>query len=271
MRADPAAAIVAARSPMATSFMTAWFRRYASRHFCAVRVAKGCLPAVEPGDAVIVYANHPSWWDPVLFALLHAHVLADRAGYGPMEARALARYGVLRRIGIFPIDPETRSGAAVFLRAAGGLLETPATALWITAQGTFRDPRDRPVRLRPGVAHLMRRHGRAVAIPLALELPFWNESAPEALARFGAPVRSKPGGGIAELNERLEAQLVATMDRLAEDAASRDPLRFENIIAGRAGVGGLYDAWRRARALLSGEPAHLAHGDVAATGGGAAP
>jgi hypothetical protein len=210
-----------------------------------------------------VYSNHPSWWDPVLCVLLQADVFPQRAGYGPMDAQALGHYAVLAHIGIFGIEPDTRHGASRFLRVGTGILRTPNTVLWVTAEGSFTDPRQRPVRLRPGVAHLLRSHPQALAIPLAIELPFWNERAPEALVRFGQPVAAGTDVSVASLDALLTQRLSETMDRLAEDALSRDPARFDSLVTGSAGIGGIYDVWRRLRAATRGERARLDHGYAA--------
>jgi hypothetical protein len=131
--------------------------------------------------------------------------------------------------------------------------------LWITAEGGFTDARSRPVRLRPGLAHLVRRVPDAVIVPLALEYPFWDERTPEALCRFGTPMESG-SGTVEEWNGRLEAALTDTMDRLAADGMTRDPARFEPLLSGEAGVGGVYDLWRRAKALVRGERFQPQHG-----------
>jgi hypothetical protein len=49
------------------------------------------------------------------------------------------------------------------------------------------------------------------------------------------------------------------MDRLAEDAQSRDPQAFSCLVSGTVGVGGVYDLWRRAKAWLSGRRFVAAH------------
>jgi 1-acyl-sn-glycerol-3-phosphate acyltransferase len=263
MRTQAAEAVLRARSPLAARFMTRIMRRHAARRFHAVRLARGTAPALPADAPVVVYSNHPSWWDPAVFMLLHRHALPQRAGFGPMEAKALARYGVLRRVGIFAIEPDTMRGAARFLAVADAVLARPRTALWVTAQGEFADPRARPLILRPGVAHLMRRTQGAIAVPLALEYPFWDESTPEALARFGAPLGPDPARTRMAWEALLAERLAETMDALAADAITRDAHRFETVVAGRAGVGGVYDAWRRARAALRGERAHLSHGERA--------
>jgi 1-acyl-sn-glycerol-3-phosphate acyltransferase len=186
-------------------------------------------------------------------------LLHNRKCFGPMEAVQLERYRFMRRIGVFRVEPGTRRGAAAFLRTSSAILVDPKAVLWVTAEGTFADPRLRPVRLRPGTAHLMARLEGIVAIPLALEYPFWTERLPEALCRFGEPLQGDRGS-VASWQARLEEGLAATMDALAADAMARDPGRFELVLRGQAGVGGIYDLLRRARAALRGERFEPEHG-----------
>jgi 1-acyl-sn-glycerol-3-phosphate acyltransferase len=251
--------VIAARSPALCSFFGSVMRRQMRRHFHAVRVAKAGLPRLPQGRAAIVYSNHPSWWDPALFMVLSTMLLRNRKGYGPMEAAQLERYRFMRRIGVFGIEPGTRRGAAAFLRTTAAILADPESVLWITSEGAFADPRLRPVRLRPGTAHLMARHEGVHAIPLALEYPFWTERLPEALCRFGEPLQGDRGS-VASWQPRLEEGLAATMDALAADAVARDPGRFELVLEGRKGVGGIYDLLRRARAVARGEQFDPEHG-----------
>ena len=45
------------------------------------------------------------------------------------------------------------------------------------------------------------------------------------------------------------------------EAISRDPARFAELVSGKTGVGGVYDLWRRVRALITGrrfDPSHEA-------------
>jgi 1-acyl-sn-glycerol-3-phosphate acyltransferase len=251
--------VVAARSPALCSFFASVMRRQMRRHFHAVRVARTGRPRLPQGRAAIVYSNHPSWWDPALFIVLNTTLLGGRKGYGPMEAAQLERYAFMRRIGVFGVEPGTGRGAAAFLRTSRAILTDPRAVLWITAEGTFTDARLRPVRLRPGTAHLMPRVERVVAIPLALEYPFWTERLPEALCRFGEPLEGDRGS-VASWQARLEEGLAATMDALAADAVARDPGRFELVLEGRKGVGGIYDLFRRARAAARGEHFDPEHG-----------
>ena len=66
-----------------------WFAfyldRYFARNFTAVRLSSsGSDPSAESGP-VIVYTNHPSWWDPILFFLLGTIVFPGRGGRGSTE------------------------------------------------------------------------------------------------------------------------------------------------------------------------------------------
>jgi len=230
-----------------------WYLRwYFSRRFHAVRLSCTGLPDGIAGRPVIIYGNHPSWWDPALYILLATLLFPGRRCYGPMDAKALGKYGLFERMGVFGIALNSPRGAAHFLSTSLGILSDPGSILWITAEGEFTDPRRRPIQLRPGIAHLARRVPGAVILPLAIEYTFWNESKPETLVRFGPPIESG-GGTVAEWTARLEAELTRTMDALSAESMQRDPALFRRLLRGRAGVGGIYDLWRRGRAVVMGQ------------------
>ena len=241
-----------------------WYLRwYFCRRFHAVRVARAGLPRGLAGRPVIVFSNHPSWWDPALFILLCIKIFPGRTGYGPMDAGALKQYGVLRRMGVFGVDQTSARGAVQFLGTSLRILSDAAATLWITGEGHFTDARTRPVRLRSGVAHLARRVPDAVLLPLAVEYSFWNESKPEALVLFGAPVSAPEDSSVAGWTAALEGALTQAMDDLAALSIARDAAPFVPVVRGGAGVGGIYDLYRRSRALLGGrrfDPRHEPHG-----------
>ena len=254
--------VVERYSPRMAKYFESWLRGYFAKNFDAVRLCRdGELPE-DRGGPVLVYTNHPSWWDPIHFLLLAPLAMPGRCMFGPFDAEALKKYRFFERIGGFGIDTKSRRGAADFLKISRGILEAPRTTLWITAQGEFSDPRRRPVHLRPGLAHLVRRLDRGLVVPLAVEYPFWNERRPEALSCFGQPIDI--GDDARELdidawNGRLETALEETMDRLADAAMSRDPDRFRTLVLGRTGVGGFYDAWRRVKSRVRGEDFDASH------------
>jgi len=256
--------------------MYAWFmwyvRGYLRRHFHAVRLLKGAdrsttlpagslsLPAIA-GEPVIVYTNHPGWWDPLLFLLAGGRLAPERMNYGPIDARALGKYRFLERIGFIGIDMGTWRGSARFLRSVRAAGRRTDVLFWITAQGEFTDPRVRPVAIRPGVGHAVATATRGVVLPLAVEYPFWNERLPEALIACGPAIRiaEAPARSAEEWTGVLAAELEALQDRLAAAAIARDPAAFTTLLTGRVGVGPVYDAVRRVSAWLRGtrfDPAH---------------
>ena len=250
---------VALRSPARCRFFGAVMRREVRRHFRALRLLRPGVPDLPDGAPLVVYANHPSWWDPAVFMALASTIFRDRESYGVMEAEALDRYAFMKRIGLFGVEPDSRAGAARLLRVGAHVLAGPGRMIWLTAQGRFADARARPLGLKAGLAHLMARTPGAVALPLALEYTYWTEKTPEALAAFGAPSRGLGDAGTWRAG--LEHNLAATMDTLAAAGMARDPASFDRVIGGTAGVGGVYGTWQRLRALAAGRayrPDHVA-------------
>ncbi|WP_017929880.1 lysophospholipid acyltransferase family protein [Limimaricola hongkongensis] len=250
----------ARRSAPMARFFAGVMRRQLAAQFRAVRIARPGLPDLPEGRPVMVVANHPSWWDPAVMIGLHEQLFPGREGFGPIEAAMLDKYPFMARIGLFGVE-EGRRGAAGFLRTAGSLVERSDRVLWITAQGRFADARERPIGLRPGAAHLLARAPHLVALPLALEYPFWSEKRPEALLRFGAPIEAGAQEGARDLAARLEAAVTENCDALAALAMAREASAFETAIGGARGTGGVYGLWQRGRAMLSGRRFVPDHGE----------
>ena len=249
-------------SPWLWRLFTRYARRYVQRSFHAVRLLRAGPPPQLPARPLVVYCNHPSWWDPLLCLLLAQRYFPARTHYAPIAADALARYRFLARLGFFGLATGTWQGAATLLRVGQALVRQPQTALWITPEGQFTDPRQRPIQLQPGLGHLARRLTTAAFVPLALEYPFWEERVPEALAGFGDAVLvdQLPPRRARDWTALLASQLEATQDCLAEAARRRDRAAFETLLRGRAGVGGAYDLWRRLQAWQRGTAFQQAHG-----------
>ncbi|GJD62776.1 hypothetical protein MPEAHAMD_2935 [Methylobacterium frigidaeris] len=246
---------VAARSPAIWRFMGVYFARYVRRHLNALRLAEwGQPPAADDAGPVVIYCNHPAWWDAALIILLAQRFFPAAESYAPFDAAMLARYRIFSRMGAFGVDLDSPRGAAAFMAASRKILERPGRVLWITAQGRFSDVRERPLGLRAGVARLAELAPDALFVPLALDYAFWEERGAEACAAFGPgiPARDLLALPRPDRLARLEADLTATLDRLGADVQSRDPARFTSLLEGRRGVGGVYDAWHRAVAALTG-------------------
>ena len=237
------------------------------RAFHAVRQS-GQLAELPQARPVIIYGNHPSWWDPALYMVLADGLFRGRPGFGPMDQQSLARYAFFKRLGVFGIDRQSVAGARRFLEVARDVLQHcrgpgGRAMIWVTAEGDFTDPRQRPLALRSGIAHLARAVPDALLLPLATEYVFWNESRPELLLRFGPPIEADPSLRPAEWTRRLQEALAHEMDTLAADSMSREAARFRPILRGSAGSDLIYDLYRRSRALLSGRSFSAAHEEEA--------
>ncbi len=252
-------------APPISRFVLWFFRRivrgYFRRQFTAVRLTRTSnLRGLrgEGAERLLLYANHGSWWDPMMCVLLARKLMPERKHYAPMDAVSLERYKILKYIGIFGVETKTARGAAQFLRKGLAIL-AQGGVLWVTPQGRFADSRERPLVFKPGLAALAARTpGGCTVQPLAIEYVFWDERLPEALLHFGQPVLVR-GQTAAELDVQLQASLLEAMETLREFSMARDGSAFEVLQAGRAGTGGYYQfgqkmlAWVRGRRF---EPQH---------------
>lgn len=248
-------------SPGMHRFFVRIFRRFLAKHMRALRIAHWGEPRAPEGRPLVVFANHPSWWDGVAFTLLSASLFPERRMFVPMDAEALSRYAFFKRLGVFGVEQHSPRGAVTFLRQGEALLKTPSHMLWMNAPGRFQDVRERPVVIAPGLLRLPDLAPDAAFLPLALEMPFWTERKAELLAAFGDPIEAAALSALPrdERREAFRAALTATMDRLAADAIARDPARFRVLEQGEEGMGGIYQAWQRLKALATGrrfDPRH---------------
>ncbi|MFN9971510.1 MAG: glycerol acyltransferase, partial [Phycisphaerae bacterium] len=111
-----------------------------------------------------------------------------------------------------------------------------------------------PASFMNGLSHLVDPEFHGTALPMAIEYTFWNERSPELLVRFGNPMdcASLPTDRDAR-TPVFETALATTQTSLAALAIARDPANFTTLTMGRAGIGGLYDLWRRMIAALRGQ------------------
>ena len=239
-------------------------QRRVSRAFRALRVANVTRFPQQNAPNLIVVLNHPSWWDPLVGFVLSRRLVRGRNFYAPIDAAALERYRIFRRLGMFPLVMESRRGAAQFLRIGAAVLDA-GHILAVTPQGHFTDVRERPVQLRPGVAALISRRAAqgstTLVLPLALEYTFWDQRQPEALVNCGEPLRFPPAESSKEnasaatqsaVHLQLEQGMARTQDELAALSLRRDAGQFMSLLEGRRGSAGFYGLIERIRALASG-------------------
>ncbi len=243
-----------------------WFIAYIDfffrRNFHAVHLLRPQSLESLAGWPLLVCLSHPSWWDPLFALYLSQRFFGKRQNYGPIAAEGLAKYKFFERLGFFGIDPATTAGSARFIRVGQSVLSRSDCAFWVTAQGQFTDARCRPTYFEPGVGYLAHRLTRFAMLPLALEYTFWNERYPEAFICFGEPLlvesgRERPA---AEWTQVFSRRLEQTQDELARQVMQRQAGSFEQLLQGRAGVGGVYDFWRALKAKMNGKKFRQEHG-----------
>ena len=249
-------------APHISRFTLAFFRHivrgYFRRSFRGVRVSNPERFTSLTTGPLIVYANHSSWWDPMVLVLLAAKLMPQRRHFAPMDASALERYGILKRIGIFGVDMHSVRGAARFLRTGLNVLASGGV-LWITPQGRFADPRERPLVFKSGLAALAAKvPGGCTVLPLAIEYTFWDERLPETLIEFGLPIHIE-GQTTEQADTLLRAALLESMESLKLKSMARNPAAFTLLHGGRVGAGGFYQLGQRILARLRGKPYQPEH------------
>jgi len=217
---------------------------------------------VAADQPLIVFANHPSWWDPLVAHYVNRQLFAGRQFYAPIDAEALDQYRVFAKLGFFGVRLGSPTGSAAFLKTSRTILAMPGTALWMTPEGRFVDPRDTEQPLAPGLAHLCSRAETGVALPLAMEFAFWEERLPECLLRFGEPILIAEHAGLDKpaWAARLTASLRDNQQQLAKRVIARDATPFQELLRGSQGAGGMYERLRRLRGWLGGSKVAPQHG-----------
>jgi len=260
-------------SEVTAPVVPAWFqngfhrflRPFLKRHFHAVAVESGCRESLEfeADEPLLIYGNHPSWWDPLIAHFLNRSLFPSRQFYAPIDAEALEQYSVFGKLGFYGVQMNTTSGAAAFLKQTTAILEGGQTAIWITPEGRFSDARDHDAELMPGLAHMCTKLSRGWAVPLALEYPFWDERLPVCLAMFGQPVQiaDRASSSKREWQAMLSAELRGTQGKLAQLAVARRSDPFDDLLVGKAGAGIFYDSFRRVRSVFSGKKFRDKHGE----------
>ena len=256
-------ALRAVRQRSATFFSSFGFifQRALRRDFNAIRLATASPPPSPATPRLVIYTNHPSWWDAAVYTYVCRHFFDGRPIFSPIEASMLRRYPFMARIGAFGVERRSTRGAIGFLAICREILASERNILIIACQGRFADVRDR-LELERGIAHLADMACGVTFLPLAIEYTFWDERRPELLLRFGAPIRGDDLAAL-PLEERiaiLEPALAAAMTALAGESIGRDATAFRTLLSGAKGVNPFYDAWRRAKALTTGRRFDPSHG-----------
>lgn len=198
------------------------------------------------GWQIVVYGNHPGWWDPIVAMLMRQTFFPGYRLYAPVESKALEKYAVLKKMGFFGLDLESAQGARDFLRISARILESRNASLWLTPEGQFADARDSEKPLMPGLAHLASKHRETLFIPLALEYPFWDQRRAYGCFRLGRP---RSGRELGESKQQCATALAANFrenqSALASKVIARAPNAFDHWIGVSTQPSTAYDWFRK--------------------------
>ena len=258
---DSVALIPATPSPRVRTVFTGMVGRKMRGAFHTVRMAHGSRAVLERlagGDRpALVVLNHASWWDPILALMLWLEFFPARSPYGPIDRDELKRFGILKKVGLFGIDPDDPASMAAM---RGYLVELAARdrrlALVVTPQGHFADVRDEII-ARPGAAAMAAMLAPDRAVSVAVEYGFWVDQKPEIFLRaveIDASAASTLGW-----HRRITDAMRTNQEALAPLVRARDADAFEplsSLFAPKVtGTNPIYDLWlrltgRRERAAL---------------------
>lgn len=243
-------------------------------HSVAVNSAALNTAMIKDTDSIVVYANHASWWDPMTAMLLANRVFPNKKMYAPIDADALEKYKMFKKMGFYPVQRDSSRGAAEFLKTSRTILQNPGTSIWMTPEGRFVDPRETDVPLMPGLSHLATKlsgaaqtgESRIWFIALAIEYVFWEESKPELLGWFAPPILASADSVSGDdkkqsWNDELLLRLRTAQADLRTASIARDSSVFKILLGGESGSFFIYDWWRKSTGWMTGNKVDISHSD----------
>lgn len=210
-------------SPPLPLYLPLYARRFRQVASLVCRLVLGKLVLVEaPGSVqmesrkIILFANHPRLWDPLLLALLTGRFWPEHAVVAPIDEAAFRRHWYFRGLGFYGLPTSSVQGARRFLRTTKAALCSPEPCvIALTPEGKFSPP-GQPLRLQRGLARALLDHRGAEvqAIPVALRYETGRQGAAVLL---GDPLDCRtldPTRHIEDLHEELTRRLQDAVDQL---------------------------------------------------------
>lgn len=231
-------------------------RWYVLKSFHGVRVLD--LPELPEGDSesggLILYCNHPGWWDPLIGILLKQEFFPKHQAYAPIDEAMLGQYGFFKHLGFYGVNKASSSSVRKFMGITRAILQSPGSMIWMTPQGSFVDVRDPDTSLELGISRVYKPGMEVTWLPVALEYCFWSERLPEALVHFGRPVVVGSNENIDKesLHQRLESHLADASKELAQASIARKKEAFAISWSRPPGFFLIYDFWRWLKSLFKG-------------------
>jgi 1-acyl-sn-glycerol-3-phosphate acyltransferase len=171
---------------------------------------------------LVLYANHPGFWDPIVCGLVSQAIFPQHHIYAPIDEAALKTHWYFNGLGFFGVEKDSVAGLRDF-RGIGSAILSSVTkpCLIVTPEGRFTTPEERPIQFKRGLAYLLSTlEGRGfTAIPLALDYRKANDSRTVVWAYLGEPLIVKKKICRKTLQSELETRLEKSLDENARRAS----------------------------------------------------
>jgi len=194
---------------------------------------------------MILFANHSSWWDGYVVALVERLLGVD--GYLMVEEKQLRRYFFFAWAGCFSVDRQNSRSALQSLKYAATLLkERPGRMVCLFPQGEICPNDKRPLVFYNGVTYLARLTNPVLFYPLAIRIEFLAEQRPALFASLGESIlissdETKEPHFLQTCTKHLEEALTAELDQLRADVLMGDYNSFQTVIQGKASTNRIFD------------------------------
>lgn len=195
---------------------------------------------------MLMCANHSSWWDGYIAALVEHHLHLD--GYLMMEEAQLRRYFFFSWIGCFSVDRHNTRSALQSLQYAAGLLKArPRRMLWLFPQGEIFPNDHRPLNFYNGTTYLARMTAPVLLYPVATRIEYLAEQRPDLYISLGEPLtitaeQTRERSFLKNCTHQLEEHVTAELDQLREDVINNHLEDFTLLMQGRASTNRIFDA-----------------------------
>ena len=222
-------------------------RRHFDRVFFRMRTE---FTSEQDALPMIICANHSSWWDGYIAALIERHLKLD--GYLMMEEAQLRRYFFFSWIGCFSVDRQNARSAIKSVQYAARLLKGSSRdhtrrMIWLFPQGEIAPNDRRPLEFFTGAAHLARLSAPVLLYPLAARIEYLAEQRPDLYISLGEPLlvgeqELQTPGFLKSYTKKLQECVTQELDQLREDVVASDYSSFTQIMRGQASTNRLFDA-----------------------------
>lgn len=222
------------------------FRKYFDRVYFRTRPASSAMQ--EETLPMLICANHSSWWDGYVIALLDRLLGTD--GYLMIEEKQLRRYFFFAWIGCFSVNRQNTRSALQSLKYAAALLKGRAAQRRMVSlfpQGEIFPNDYRPLVFYNGAAYLAKMVNPILCYPLAIRIEYLAEQRPALFISLGEPVlvsteEATQAHFLKNCTQRLEVSLTTELDQLRADVLAGDYAGFQTVIHGKSSTNRIFDA-----------------------------